>query len=1509
MSRSMSLATAGSSMMGRREEVNAPTEGHANEDEWTASQWNAHKRPTSSSRRPTNGSYIPSSTYAHQTPPRSSMNSFASSSSAFTPAHLMHSPSISSNAEGFFGRESRTDSIGTLWSSADVPLMFDGHRGSGGDKSSLMGSGSVSMQPSSSSRSGTNMSLPRGISFTTSSSNQTLHAFQRPSEIPTLPTVSDFVKNKDQYSSEPHELLLSDDGQEFIAVPTYNKGSGGSRPSTAKTVTNASESPSSYLPNGWTVSDEDPIESNVALLQHPGSRPSSSAGPSHKKRPAPLHLAEVSFGKSAGSTTDRSRMATDVPLSVSHGSQLTVKSQKSKMKGVNEQQQQQSRKPPSTSPATALPRRSPKTNSADLYKHAERFFDSSYSMAPSVSPNVNANLALSSPDMARLSRFSDDSHLTYEEQTNSIGPMDHTGRQALSSARSQNSHSSAESSNTPEIVEQFANAATLQILRSGITQEARNATLTYMNGQRTTKYGSDEEQPMTPLRVAMSLANPASPRLTEHQQNLASMQQSLHPSIHSARRPSTTDSAIPSTPKSSHRPNVRHAHTSSDQEVLRRLREEAAKEEVIPPLPASTVQKVDDRLAFLHAPATQPAPLSPKRGGLLGLRARAVSTPKLRQSRGGSQDGSGLGPNNSLQAENHSRPTSSSRPQHPPQAPSGRFRSMTVNSDTERCDSISSANSVNQNGQRLSVMGSDEGSLHTPGQQPKLRRPSTSDALSAAARRLRRPSRNGSNSSLTTPLNSGSQSVVDVSRQRVGSSASSQLQADLRHISSNASLRPNSRKAKSGGTPTNATRPPPKTKGGWASHLAQGLTLHIEQGNKKIAMRMNYQYYDPFGRPESLCTSNNVEEHSSQRRSSNGRIRSSFSTAAGQSSRNGSISVSNEDNSDEATMGVLEFTPDVPSPGREGAHNHLAFLSSDSKDAVILKHLTIGEDTKADLITRQADLSLRRNGVHEVSGSERKGKVSWRFEFSIEDVKRQGSGPIDNASTPKMDSKPFNETIDGIKLLRPIKFSCSTTLLDPSRARKSRVINMIRKQIGSHIESHSFGSNIENGESDSSAVYQSGTPLTMNQSVASLSPPQTSPVASSKRLEAPLSPRSLPRNRQGSTSYVRRAELPTNFTTTAPSPVRNVFNGHVEQHSPTQVRSPLHPPSSIGSSAGELGSSLGNEDHHLAALRNASVVSTTSSGAGSATWSPASRLVPFKARRAIVDPSKQIQDRPSIGGQEGNANGLVTNAGNGVQQRSPLVIGSSLESPLATSIEASPSPGKYVRELGSNGKMQPIKTSHQQHFPRKHAPPSTALGLETNSSGNRTESKEDFWYEDSNARQWASSQSRTQSRRLRAVTSEGIHEAQTLDIRPPTASEEIKMAYLNNSTRLHTADSTASSKSRSRHGGNGSGHGHSHSVYQTPEAVTMDSPPRRMTSASIHQHNDQNNQQSIQQTQQHEIPSSPLSKKVLPPMPSKKGPMAIASKAARAISGSNFKQGATVGSNGKFDPPEGPYWI
>lgn len=1512
----MSLATAGSSLLGRREE------GHANEEEWSSSQWNSLRRPTST-RRPTNG--IISSSFNHQTPPRHSTNSSTHPPTGFTPAHMMHSPSMSSNAEGFCGRESRTGSIGTLWSSADVPLMFDGHRGSGGEKNSLMSNtiGSISMQASSSSRSGTNMSLPRGMSFTTSSSNQTLHANPRPSEMVALPTVSDIAEKEKQLSSEPHEFLLSDDGQEFIAVPTFNRESRNKRPSTTKKMTNASESDSTSMPNGWTVSNEDAVQSNnVAILQNPGSRPGSSAGPSQKKRPAPLHLAETSLGKNniqIGSAIDRSRLITDVPSSVSHGSQLTLKSQKSKskLKGTNEQQ---SRKPPSTSPATALPKRSPKTNSAELYKHAERFFDSSYSMASSLTPNSNTNLALSTPDMARLSRFSDDSHVTYEEPGNPNGPINSTSRIDLSSKRSQNSHSSAESSNTPEIVEQIANAATAHLLRSAITQEARNATLTYSNGgQRKSNCGSDDEQPMTPLRVAMSLATPASPTFLPQQQRqarLASLQQSLHPSLQSARRPSTTDSAIPSTPISPQRPNVRHAHTSSDQEVLRRLREEAAKEEVVPPLPLSIpAQKMDDKLAFLHGPASHTTvPPSPKRGALFGLRIRAVSTPKLRQARAGSQDGIRSTINNAVQIEKDSRPTSSNRPQHPPQAPSGRFRSTTITSDTDRCDSICSANSALQNGQRLSATGSDEGSLHTPGQQSKSRRPSTSEVMAAAARRLRRPSRNGSNSSLTTPLNAfGSQSNVDVSRQRVGSTASSQMHSDLRHINSNASLRPGSRKAKNGGTPTSATRP--KTKGGWASHLAHGLTLHIEQGNKKIAIRMNYQYYDPFGKPESLCTANHVEEHPSQRQNSIGFVRSSFSAAAGQTSRNGSFSVSNEESSDESAMGVLEFTPDIPSPGREGQQNHLAYLSSESKDAVVLRHLTIGEDTRADLITRQADLSLKRNGVHEVSGSERKGKVSWRFEFCIEDVKRHQDVPMDNANTPKLDSKPFYETIDGIKLLRPIKFSCSTTLLDPSRARKSRVINMIRKQIGPHIESHSFAVNNDHCENEGNAVNTSGVSSTMNQSLASA---QTSPMASSKRLEAPLSPRSLPRSRHGSTQHVRRAEFSANVIATSPSPVRNEFNLQNEQRSPTQFRSPLHQPSSIDSSAGELGSSLGTtDDHHLAALRNASVVSTNSSSAGSPSWSPASRLVPFKARRAIIDPSKQMQGRPSIG-EQGN---LTIHHGNGLQnaqQRSPLNVAQTLDSPRAAVREAIPSPGRYVRELEPNNKVQPIKTQHHQHFSRKFAPPSTALGLETNAI-NHVEGKSDFWYEDSSARQWASSQSRLQTKRLRAVTSEGIHEAQTVQagtsndsfIRPPTASEEIKMAYLNNSSRANTVDpsSNSSSKPRSRHGGNGSGHGHSHSVHQTPLQnsinVTIDSPPRRMTSASIHNHDDHTDQQS------QPFPSSTFQhQKGLPPPPSKKkGPVGLASKAARAISGSGFKANDAIASKGNFDPPEGPFWI
>ncbi|UZJ55488.1 hypothetical protein CBS101457_004808 [Exobasidium rhododendri] len=45
----------------------------------------------------------------------------------------------------------------------------------------------------------------------------------------------------------------------------------------------------------------------------------------------------------------------------------------------------------------------------------------------------------------------------------------------------------------------------------------------------------------------------------------------------------------------------------------------------------------------------------------------------------------------------------------------------------------------------------------------------------------------------------------------------------------------------------------PESKGGWASLLKKGLTLHIVQGSRVHVTKFTYLSYDPFGKVESSC--------------------------------------------------------------------------------------------------------------------------------------------------------------------------------------------------------------------------------------------------------------------------------------------------------------------------------------------------------------------------------------------------------------------------------------------------------------------------------------------------------------------------------------------------------------------------------------------------------------------------------------------------------------------------------
>lgn len=264
---------------------------------------------------------------------------------------------------------------------------------------------------------------------------------------------------------------------------------------------------------------------------------------------------------------------------------------------------------------------------------------------------------------------------------------------------------------------------------------------------------------------------------------------------------------------------------------------------------------------------------------------------------------------------------------------------------------------------------------------------------------------------------------------------------------------------------TTTTFPRPKSRGtgsasktggaGWASYLQSGLTLHLEGDHgRTYQINLSYLGYDPFGRPEQLVEGTEAARVLTPKRP---KSRSDKDQEAEQS-------------------GTLEF-----GPGEEArlVDGFTFEMGRKSEVTVLLKHLTVGEDTKADLLTRQASLSLSAQGNHEVSGYERKGRLAWKFAYRVE----TDGGHM------------------GKRRLVPLRFSCSATLLNPERARKSRLLNLVKKQMVPTLASKAMAS-AETLDSPRSASYAydeglattTASPASSRQSNRQLTADPTSPV-------------------------------------------------------------------------------------------------------------------------------------------------------------------------------------------------------------------------------------------------------------------------------------------------------------------------------------------------------------------------------------------------------------------------------
>ncbi|CDR88965.1 uncharacterized protein SPSC_06337 [Sporisorium scitamineum] len=268
-------------------------------------------------------------------------------------------------------------------------------------------------------------------------------------------------------------------------------------------------------------------------------------------------------------------------------------------------------------------------------------------------------------------------------------------------------------------------------------------------------------------------------------------------------------------------------------------------------------------------------------------------------------------------------------------------------------------------------------------------------------------------------------------------------------------------------TPRTATAfPRPKSRGngsssktggaGWASYLQSGLTLHLEGDHgRAYQVNMSYLAYDPFGRPEQLVEGTEAARVLTPKRPK----------SRGDKDQEAEQSGTLEFGLSEETRLVNGFAFDV---GRK------------AEVTVLLKHLTVGEDTKGDLLTRQASLSLTTLGSHQVSGYERKGRLAWKFAYRVE----------------------TDGGYAGRRRLAPLRFSCSATLLNPERARKSRLLNLVKKQMVPTLASKAMAVSGETLDSPSSASYAydeglattTASPASSRRSNRQLTADPTSPV-------------------------------------------------------------------------------------------------------------------------------------------------------------------------------------------------------------------------------------------------------------------------------------------------------------------------------------------------------------------------------------------------------------------------------
>ena len=124
---------------------------------------------------------------------------------------------------------------------------------------------------------------------------------------------------------------------------------------------------------------------------------------------------------------------------------------------------------------------------------------------------------------------------------------------------------------------------------------------------------------------------------------------------------------------------------------------------------------------------------------------------------------------------------------------------------------------------------------------------------------------------------------------------------------------------------------------------------------------------------------------------------------------------------------------------RQSFHFHHAAFETPP----ILRRVSTNNQETHDYVSKQAQLTLKCNGVYVVHGHElslidqveEAQKLSWQFEYRVDDRRVDGSGRV----------------IEGEKILIPLTFSCSPELLLPAQGKRVNIMQVFKKGLAAKV--------------------------------------------------------------------------------------------------------------------------------------------------------------------------------------------------------------------------------------------------------------------------------------------------------------------------------------------------------------------------------------------------------------------------------------------------------------------------